>query len=506
MITRIDDLLDRITMYRLVLYVLIGLVAIAAVLSYLTLLPFSPLALLLSTLFLVVMCWAANSLLARIFAAPTNVESAYITALILALIIDPAKSPNDLLFLGWTAILATSSKYILSLNNKHIFNPAAIAVVITSFALGESASWWVGTASMLPVVLLGGVLLVRKLRQGEMVLLFVMAALVTVCVVSFLQRLSLTRELQQLLVESPLFFFATIMLTEPLTAPPTQKLKRIYAVITGILFIPQIHVGPIYSTPELALVIGNVYSYIVSPKQKVALKLKRKSKMASDIVDFVFRPAQRLVFEPGQYMEFTLAHAKPDSRGNRRFFTLASSPTEENLHLGVRFYANSSSFKKALYRIDGRAKIMAGQIAGDFTLPRDPRQKLVFIAGGIGITPFRSMLKYLLDMNQRRDIVLIYANRTAEEIAYKDILGEVQTQLGIKAFYTLTDTKALPRNWRGLVGRIDVHMIQAVVPDYEERTFYLSGSLDMVRTYEHILKNMHVKNERIKKDFFPGLV
>src|SRR6266571_3589505 len=460
MITRIDDLLDRVTMYRLVLYVLIGLVAIAAVLSYLTLLPFSPLALLLSTLFLVVMCWAANSLLARIFAAPTNMESAYITALILALIIDPAKSPNDLLFLGWAAILATSSKYILSLNNKHIFNPAAVAVVITSFALGESASWWVGTASMLPVVLLGGVLLTRKLRQGEMVLLFIMAALVTVCVVSFLQRLSLTKELQQLLVESPLFFFAAIMLTEPLTAPPTQKLKRIYAVITGILFIPQIHVGPIYSTPELALVIGNVYSYIVSPKQKVALKLKRKSKMASDIVDFVFRPAQRRVFEPGQYMEFTLAHAKPDSRGNRR----------------------------------------------SFTLPRDPRQKLVFIAGGIGITPFRSMLKYLLDMNQRRDIVLLYANRTADEIAYKDILGEGQTKLGIKAFYTLTNTKAIPRNWRGLVGRIDEHMIQAVVPDYEERTFYLSGSLDMVRAYEHILKNMHVKNERIKKDFFPGLV
>src|SRR5260370_36361605 len=140
MITRIDDLLDRITMYRLVLYVLMVLVAIAAVLSYLTLLPFSPLALLLSTLFLVIMCWAANSLLARIFAAPTNVESAYITALILALIIDPAESPNDLLFLGWAPILRTSSKYILSLNNKHMFNPAAIAVVITSFGLGESAS------------------------------------------------------------------------------------------------------------------------------------------------------------------------------------------------------------------------------------------------------------------------------------------------------------------------------------------------------------------------------
>jgi len=113
MITRIDYVLDRITMYRLVLYVLIGLIAIATVLSYFTLLPFSPLSLLLSTGFLVIICWAANSLLAYIFAVPTNLESTYITALILAIIIDPVKSPGDLPFLGWAAILAISSKYIL---------------------------------------------------------------------------------------------------------------------------------------------------------------------------------------------------------------------------------------------------------------------------------------------------------------------------------------------------------------------------------------------------------
>jgi glycine betaine catabolism B len=506
MITRIDDLLDRITMYRLVLYGLIGLILLAEVLSFFHLLPFSPLSLLISTVFLVLVCWAANTILARIFDIPTNVESTYITALILALIIDPISSSGDLQFLGWAAILAISSKYILSINNKHIFNPAAIAVVITSFATGYSASWWVGTASMLPAVLLTGVLLVRKLRQSEMVLLFIAASLVTVCIISLLQGLSVTKELRLLLVESPIFFFAAIMLTEPLTLPPTQKLKNIYGVIIGILFIPQIHIGPIYSTPELALVLGNVYSYIVSPKLKVALKLRRKSKIASNIVDFVFKPSQRLAYEPGQYMEFTLGHAKPDSRGNRRYFTLASSPTEENLRLGVRFYENGSSFKKALYTIDGRTNMLAGQIAGDFTLPHDPDQKLVFIAGGIGITPFRSMLKYLLDTGQRRDIVLLYINRTANEIAYKDILSEAQTKLGIKVFCTLTNTKAIPRNWSGLSGRINEQMMLKAVPDYDERTFYLSGPPDMVRAYEHVLKNMRVRHDQIQKDFFPGLV
>src|SRR5438105_1259275 len=150
--------------------------------------------------------------------------------------------------------------------------------------------------------------------------------------------------------------------------------------------------------------------------------------------------------------------------------------------------------------------MIAQQIYGDFTLPKDPKQKLVFMAGGTGITPFRSMLKYLLDMHEHRDIVLLYLNRTADEIAYKDILSETQTKLGIKVFYTLTSTESLPRNWSGLVGRIDEKMLQQAVPDYTERTFYISGPLDMVKAYEGLLENMRVDRDQIKKDFFPGLV
>lgn len=505
MMTYVDDLLDRITMYRLVLLVLIGLITIATALSPFGLLPFTPQALLLSTGFLIIVCWITNLLLARIFAVPANIESPFITALILALIVDPPHSPGDLQLLAWVAVLAISSKYIFAINGKHLFNPAAIAVVLTSFALGESASWWVGTMGMLPAVLLGGGLLVRKLRQTEMVGIFLAAALGSVCLVSFLQGLSLTKEVQQLLGASPLFFFATIMLTEPLTAPPTQNLKRIYGLITGILFIPQIHLGPIYSTPELALVLANIYAYIVSPKQKVALKFRRKRKIASNVLDFVFKPSQRLQFEPGQYMEITLAHARPDSRGNRRFFTIASSPTEEALHLGVRFAARGSSFKKALYQIDGQANIIAAQVAGDFTLPQDARQKLVFIAGGVGITPFRSMLKYLLDLQQPRDIILLYTNSTSEEIAYQDILDEAQTKLGIKVFYTLTNLATIPYNWSGLIGRIDERMLRRAIPDYQERTYYISGPPAMVRATEEILCNMQVRKSHMKKDSFQGL-
>jgi len=277
--TKIDSILDRITMYRLVLYVLLAFIGIAALLAYFQVLPFSPLELLASTAFLLVMCWAMNTVFAFLLHIPTNVESASITALILALILTPAQSPMTFQLLGWAALLAMASKYLLALNKKHLFNPAAIAVVLTSFVLGESASWWVGTVSMLPLVLLGGLLVARKIRQIDGVVCFCTTVRVGIGVFSLLQSQSVLTALDQVFVQSPLFFFAFIMFTEPLTAPPTRNLRRLNALLVGILFLPQIHVGTLYSTPELALVTGNLFSYLVSPKLKVELTTQRKIKM-----------------------------------------------------------------------------------------------------------------------------------------------------------------------------------------------------------------------------------
>ncbi|HEU5373970.1 MAG TPA: oxidoreductase, partial [Ktedonobacteraceae bacterium] len=183
----IDTLLDRITMYRLVLYVLIALLGVATLLAFFHLLNFSPLSLVLSSVFLLVICWAMNTIFAFVLKIPANLESAFITALILALMLDPARSVSDLQLSGWVAILAMSSKYLLAIRKKHLFNPAAIAVVITAFAMNGTASWWIGTANMLPAVLLGGWVITRKLRQEEMVFLFCAAALVAICLLSFVQ-------------------------------------------------------------------------------------------------------------------------------------------------------------------------------------------------------------------------------------------------------------------------------------------------------------------------------
>lgn len=499
----IDNFLNQITMYRLVLYGLIVLVVGGAVFCLTGLLPFNFFQYIISVLFLLSVSWFTNKIFAKTFAAPTNVESVYISTLILALIVSPAKSVHDLLFLFWLSILTNASKYILAINKKHIFNPVAIAVAITAYAINQSASWWVGTAVMLPLVAVTGFLIVRKIQRTDLVFSFLFVAMLTILIFGVINGNNILLTIQKVIADTPILFFAFIMLTEPLTTPPTKKLQIVYGTLVGFLFAPQIHFGNIYLAPETTLLIGNVFSYLVSPKEKLMLVLKEKIHVGPDIYDFIFALPKRMAYQAGQYMEWTLEHEKVDARGNRRYLTLASSPTENNLRIGVKYYPKPSSYKKSLLSMNS-VKIIASQRAGDFVLPRDATKKLVFIAGGIGITPFRSMIKYLLDTNQKRQITLFYCNKNAAEIVYRDVFDAAQQSLNIKTVYVLTDKQNVPASWLGKIGRIDEQMIKEEVPDYFSRLFYLSGPHNMVTAFENTIRKMGVKKGRIIIDYFPG--
>jgi ferredoxin-NADP reductase/Na+-transporting NADH:ubiquinone oxidoreductase subunit NqrB len=526
--TFIDGLLNKITMYRLVLYYLIALLAIAAIFGAMHIMPQDPVSLIASTLILVAACWLANRVIAKIFRAPTNYESAYITALILALIISPVSiRPFDaggFWFLIAASVFAMASKYIFAINRKHIFNPAAFAVIVTGFVMGQYASWWIGgNLPMLAFVLAGGLLVVRKIQRFDLVIAFFVAGLGSIILTNPGFDPLMTAE--KALIHTSLFFFAFIMLTEPLTTPPTRTLRIVYGAIVGALFSPAIHIGSIYSAPEIALCVGNIFSYAVSPKRKYRLTLREKKEVGTDTYDFAFATGgKKISFTPGQYMEWTIdQHLPPappasameaasaitkdraaktgwDDRGNRRYFTIASSPTEPDLRLGVKFYGDPltgkgmSTFKQRLRNLRPGDTIMGGSLAGDFTLPNDPKGKFVFIAGGIGVTPFRSMVKYLSDTGDRRDIIMLYANRTAAEIAYRDVFDDAARTIGLKTFYYNTDTN----------GRIAAATIMRDVPDYQERTFYISGPRGMVTDFKRTLHELGIPRTRIKTDFFPG--
>jgi ferredoxin-NADP reductase len=397
-----------------------------------------------------------------------------------------------------------ATKFILALGKKHIFNPVAISVVITAFALNLSANWWVGTLWMLPAVIVGGLLLVRKIQRSDLVVFFFSAAFLTIMIFCFIQNTDVVSFVKQTIIDTPIFFFAFVMLTEPLTTPPTVALQALYGAIVGVLFAPQLHIGNLYSTPELALVIGNVFSYAVSPKQKLTLTLKDRIAVATGTYEFVFAADKQIKFKPGQYLEWTLGHNKTDSRGNRRYFTIASAPSEKVLRMAVRFYQPPSTFKKELLEMKAGDTIVASQLAGDFTLPKNPNQKLAFIAGGIGITPFRSMIGDLLIRSEQRDIVMFYANRNASEIAYGNIFDWAKEDLGIKTVYTLTGSAEETAGWQGYRGYISEEMIRREMPDYRARMFYISGPNTMVDAYKKMLLGMDVRESHVIVDYFPG--
>ncbi len=499
-----DEFLNKVTMYRLLVYYLGGLLLISASFSAIGMLPYDPVNVLASAGFLIAVCWLSNIIFARFWSVPPNAESSLITALILSLIITPTWPDASFFFLLWAGLLAMGSKYLLSVRGKHVFNPAAFGVAITALALKDSATWWVaGNLPLMLFILAGGILVVRKIHRTDLVIPFFAAGIISSLMFIPLTPQDVISALTATLLHTTLFFFGFVMLTEPLTTPPRRAGRIAYGALVGILFAPWVHVGSLYFTPELALLAGNVFSFLISPKYKAVLQLSQVRKLANDTYEFIFS-GRVPHFQPGQFAEWTLDADTSDSRGNRRWFTIASSPTENDVRLGIKFYADPSTYKTFLADFRNGRKILTGSIAGDFTMPKNPKRKLAFIAGGIGVTPFRSMVKYLHDRNERRDAVLLYSNRSEAEIAYRDIFDAAERAgIGFRAHYTLTDKSVAP-TWQGERGFVDANMITRTMPDYKERTFYISGPPSMVGTFKHLLHEMGVPRRRIKTDYFPG--
>jgi len=494
----IDKFLNSITMYRLALYGLSLIALVAIVLGFSGAILFSGLSLAVSLVVILAGCYFFNHVFAWIFNAPTGVDSFWITGFILFFLAAPTLSGKGLLILVAISAIAMLSKYTLAIKKKHLFNPAAITAVILGLLSIGDINWWVATPVLNMVTLVVGLLIVRKLRRFPMFFAFLIAsiglAIFTYVLPSNISAIDFAKEI---LFSWQLIFFGTIMFTEPMTTPPTKKLQMVYGVIVGLLFSSQLHIGNFYMSPELALVIGNIFSYLVSSKQKLVLHFKSKKQISATIYDFVFAADQKLRFKSGQYLEWTLPHKTPDTRGNRRFFTIASSPTEEDIHLGVRIAEkDGSTFKNHLLELKENDSFVASQLAGEFTLPDNAAQKLVFIAGGIGVTPFRSMVKYLLDAdithkNERRDIALFYLVNNEADIAYREIFEEAKEKIGLQ-FVPLVDV------------RINAEMIREKLPDFAERYFYLSGPNGMVESYKKMLSDLGVPSKQVKVDYFPG--
>jgi ferredoxin-NADP reductase len=210
------------------------------------------------------------------------------------------------------------------------------------------------------------------------------------------------------------------------------------------------------------------------------------------VESFIFQPAEPVSWKAGQFFHYVLHHEPTDDRGSDRWFTISAAPFEKLPRITTRFAPEKgSTFKAALAAMKLGEAIEMGDLDGDFTL-EDPAGKYVFIAGGIGITPFRSILAELDHEGKQPTITLLYANRD-QNIVYKE---ELEAFAGrnpnFKIHYIISPE------------RVDEAKIKALIPDHEKPVFYVSGPEPMVIALGEILKGMGVPADHVKEDQFPG--
>jgi len=222
------------------------------------------------------------------------------------------------------------------------------------------------------------------------------------------------------------------------------------------------------------------------------LKLKNRKSEASDVESFIFEPSEPITWKAGQFSHYVLHHEPTDDRGSDRWFTISSAPFENVVMLTTRFSnEQSSTFKKNLKDLIIGKSIEISDIDGDFVI-EDSNKEYIFIAGGIGVTPFRAILKQLEHESKSINVTLLYANRD-EHIPYKEELEAIaENNSNFKINYIISPE------------RINENKIRKLVQNLHKPLFYISGPEPMVEDLGKVLKSMGIAEDHIKQDWFPG--
>lgn len=453
----------------------------------------------------------ANALFGKVQGVHVNHESGFITSLIIFFLIIPAEWSNKELhfIIVMAVILAMLSKYTLVWRRQHILNPVAagvfaVAVIYMVAPLPPGyfeTGWWIGQPILFLPLLVAGAMVVAKVRKWTLVLSFLSVGFA----VFLFEEWCFTGNLENwanFWLSGPSLFLACFMLTEPFTMPPTQKTQSFYGVVTAFLSQTTIFAPFVKITPELALLLGNLAVYPFRIRRKLFLRLIERREIAENTFELILEKPDDFTFIPGQYLEWMLPHEGADSRGVRRYFTIASSPTESTIRLAIKIVPEGSSYKQRLMELDQGDVIIASQLAGDFLLPSNSDAKLGFIAGGIGVTPFRSHIRYMVDSGNKYDTTLFYCSNTIAELAYLEEFERAAEFVPLETIPVIAKGSEEGPYEHGFVTK---DMLEARVPDYQERIWYLSGPPPMVNAYTKLLTEAGVSKRNIVRDFFPGL-
>lgn len=494
--------IDKTTMYMLVLYMLITLATFSLLFGAFGLVAFSFGNQLLSLILIVTVSYLASVVCSLIRKVPANHHSSVITGLIIFFLIAPGSTIYEYIILAGTVAFAIVTKYIFVYRKQHIFNAAALAVFLLSLSGLGVAIWWVATPWLFLPLLITGLAVVIKIRRLAMVGSFLLVGFSVFTIEGLYYGDNLVLGTTTFFLSYPALFLGFFMLTEPFTMPPTRYSQIWYGALVGLLSTTSIFKPLITMSPELALLLGNLAVYPLTLKRKLYLEVLAIETIAHNTYEIIFKKPDGMKFKAGQYLEWMVPHPKADARGARRYFTIASSPTEDVLRVALKIPEVSSSYKNRLRTLQPGEVLIASQLAGDFTLPKDTTRKIGMVAGGIGVTPFRSQLQYMADKNERRDTVLFYGNNTIAEIAYGELFTKLGAKIGFKTVYVLAKESASPEYETGY---LSAEIVKWHLGDYKERIWFISGPPNMVNNAKSILQTLGVPRKNIKTDFFPGL-
>jgi glycine betaine catabolism B len=219
---------------------------------------------------------------------------------------------------------------------------------------------------------------------------------------------------------------------------------------------------------------------------------------AANIRTFFFRPEKPVHYTSGQFAEWTLRHPDYDDRGVKRWFTISSSPIDELVSLTTKFNnERSSSFKAALFKLEPGDEVLMSDPMGDFVLPKLIQTPMVFVAGGIGITPFHSMLEWLAATNEERPIKFLYGVHTEDDIIFQDTFEKA----GVAPSIVVSEPED---SWGGERGRLSSELVLGLGQPTEDTLIYLSGPEPMVEKLAIDLKRAGLKPRQVVVDAFPN--
>jgi ferredoxin-NADP reductase len=231
------------------------------------------------------------------------------------------------------------------------------------------------------------------------------------------------------------------------------------------------------------------------------IKEKREVAKGTLLVTFDLL-GEKVEFRPGQYFFVTLPDVgHQDDKGLRRHITVVTSPNDKGV-LGLATRLRDSAFKRSLRELPVGAEVEVEQPKGQFVLPEETTRPLVFVAGGIGITVFRSMLRYIREERLPYRVTLIYSNRDRESTAFLDELREFEREL---PDFELILTMTQDSGWEGETRKVDAQFVKDYLgEDLNQYTFLVAGPPAMAEGVQRALEEAGVQEQNVIAERYSG--